>query len=190
MLKWYQNSKIYLKSFDRVKKERGERVKIVLFKDVHETPIKIFHRAVESTPKSLIKEGSQYYIDSIEWYLLRKIEFLKGQLIDEFGVSPEAEMLYYKKCEVLNWEIKLLEGDRSAETFLMIAKQQEEQLIKMMGVDKYDAKKGHAMARLAFIKEFHTIDDNLSMYDFYFAIHEIMSRNEEVEFKENLRDHG
>jgi hypothetical protein len=181
MAKYTDNSKKHLKSLIK-QRIKADRIRLVLYSNIDSTPVKYYHKAKEGDITALIKEGKEYYNKFIDYKLYECLDKMIGQIVDEFGVNEEVESLYHIRNEINKLEIQAIEGDRSAETFIQIAKQREQQLIlSLRQNNNITQKKAHSMERLVFMREFHYIDDKITVFDFYFAINQISKSSEEYE---------
>jgi hypothetical protein len=111
-------------------------------------------------------------------------ELCHSQLIDEFGVSIEFEMMFYKKNDLLRWELAKIQGDKSADGFIQTI-ESEIDYIKS-GVKATDnLRKHHADLRRAIETTFPgRVIKGMTIFDFYNDIHDITNMQKERENKE------
>ena len=91
----------------------------MIYESIYDLPITNYQKVIEENDFNYLKKND----DKTDINLLKLWEDINYQLIDEFGVSRDYQLLFSKERELINMEIRLLDGDLSAETHIMILKQ-------------------------------------------------------------------
>jgi hypothetical protein len=149
-----------------------------MYKGIYDFPEKLYHRAIEE------KDNSILGVDKPDEFM----ELMKCQIIDEFGESDEFA-LYMQKLKSLNdAEYKfLIEGDQSYEQFVQIYEGELEQLEQYLQTGDTDKRKSHARIRRAIQTNFPGRSNDMTVYEFYLDVNDLMKQTEEREMKDILK---
>jgi hypothetical protein len=155
---------------------------VIFYKDIYECPIDNFHWVEERKSfEFLIKEG-KYKPNKHDEKLSALYEDMKYQLIDEFGVSPEFELYFYKLRDINKRELEVLKGNRSAITFLNINKNELKMIEERMSSNHEEPKKVNARMHRLIQTHYQGRDSHkLTVFEFYNDIHDIQAEAEEAE---------
>jgi hypothetical protein len=145
---------------------------MILYEDIYDCPVDMYHKCIETNEfKYLIKEGSYDKKNLPE--LAKRFELINNQRIDIFGVSPEFEIYFYKQRDVNKLEIKVLQGDRSAITFLNIYKSDLNKIEETLS--EGDSRQHHARLHRIIQTHFQGRDSHkLTVFEFYNDINDII----------------
>lgn len=151
------------------------------YNDIHDCSIDAYHKCVEEKDlKFLVKKGKfkESYIPQLD-VIFQKID---DQKIDEFGVSPEFELYYYKLRDLNKLEIKALEGDESVLTRIDIM-QREMKRMREKGEDG-NIRKYHSRLHRAIQTHYQGRNSHeLTVFEFYNDINDLMEDQEKLKMK-------
>lgn len=158
-----------------------------MYKGIYDLPVTVYHQIIETNslaplfntkPKhqhaKRIYKCSKGFIGQHVW------ERMNSQIINEFGVSEEARMIFYKQQDINNLEIKALLGDQSAEFFINSYKDEIERIKKNVTTIT-DFRKYHARLYRILNAKYQRDPHNLSTFEFYNDLHDLQ---QEIENKE------
>ena len=162
----------------------------MIYNDIHDCPVKIFHRILEtgniqllvyetlaeSIAMAMKGEGKKPEDEKKLWEVFEK---LKGQQIDKFGVCEESATLFYKQNTINKLEIKKLEGDLQADTQIKLI---EAEIIRLKKnaekeIKEEDLGKHHAKLYALVEDRFKRRIDDLSIMEFYTYLYEIIKQD-------------
>jgi hypothetical protein len=163
----------------------------MLYEDLQDIPIDDFHKCLEAKDFKylVIHEGKlSKYVRKIEKSkivtikLYKLFEKLNNQLFEVLGASVNYEMLYYKRDNLIRYEMAFLEGDESAQTFIELLKIEIETIEQAMHEQVSELgsiKEFHAKLHLKVKREFNCDTHNMKALEFYVALKEIDSNSEQ-----------
>ena len=154
------------------------------YEGIYDYQVEYWHKYLETNDSSKLID-----IDNAEEFA----KLVKSQLIDEFGVSIDFEMLFYKMEDLNRWEIAKLNGDASADTFIISLNNDieyiEEKYKKMNLIS--NIKKRHANLRREIETTFPGRNlKGMTIFDFYNDINDISEMSQERENRELLKKLG
>jgi hypothetical protein len=163
---------------------------MIPYRDISECPIDPFHWVEErKTFEYLVKEG-KYDPKKHDPILAEAYEEMQYQKIDAFGVSADFELYFYKLREVNKRELEVLQGNKSAETFLNLAKSNLELIERRMKENSEDDPR-KTNARLHRLIQSHTPgrnSHNLTVFEFYLDIKDIEELAKERENQRRIEE--
>lgn len=143
----------------------------MIYKDIYECPIKIYHRIIESKDVSLLGDAPEKEL----WEIFYSMQ---DSLVDIFGVSDLMFLIYHKQKTINKLEVKLLEGDAAAETNLTFAKIQMKRLQTRADRERQeDVSKVHVRLRRAVEIEYKRDIDKLTVHEFYTDLQDIQEKS-------------
>lgn len=162
------------------------------YTDMYDCPVDKYHLCLENSDfKFLVKSGEYSASDLPK--LKELFDKIEDQKIQEFGVSKEFEIYYFKSLDVLKMELKVLEGDRSAITFLNTYKSDLERIKKTLkGDDGDNIRKYHARLHRSIQTRYPGRNSHqLTVFEFYNDIHDMLDEQKEKEvYTREIRKHG
>jgi len=161
----------------------------VIYKTIHDIPIKILHRIRETGDCSLLiyetmSEAIKGKTDN-EGDLNEIYSNMEYDLINRFGVSEKAQSFIYKQREILILEIEELAGDRSVSPMLAMMREQYEALKSELSVNK-EIDKENARLRRIVEQEYSINIDRCTAFEFYTYLKDIEAKQQELKVS-NLR---
>lgn len=155
----------------------------MIYKNIHDCPIKTFHRIVESGDVRLLEYEtvSEAVSGKKKKYTEDQLAEVYGKMhddiIDNFGVSDDFTLYFHKRKTVLKLEIAVLEGDQSVKTLLELNRQDLARYKKRLSSDDSEIDKWHVRIRREVENEFKSDMDKMTVFEFYTNLHDI---NEEA----------
>jgi hypothetical protein len=149
--------------------------------NIYNLPIKTFHKCIEDNslePLYASKKG-----------LLRKV--LKGcsevifdriqcQLIDEFGLGRDAEMIFYKKNTILRNKIKeILTGENHETANLILQREIENIQARLKKSNIKNLRQNHSRMYRTLDERYKRNSKELSVFEFYTDVNDLQKENEQ-----------
>jgi len=136
---------------------------------IYNTPVVIYHKVMEdgSISPALHKRG-KFTQRVIKVCFERIWDRITSKLIDEFGVSTDAELLFYKQNTINRCELEMLNGGENHETLILILNSEKE-LIKnrIEGKTVKDIRKHHAKLYRGLEQKYNRDPKKLTIFEFY-----------------------
>lgn len=154
----------------------------MLYDTIYKLPIRNYQRIIEENDLSYLSDEK---FDNEKLLLIW--DDINGQLIDEFGVSSEYQLLFYNKKSLLKWQIKQLLGDESAETEIELLNRKIERLEKKSsGVQ--DFKKHHARLHRLISKWSGRDSHNITTFEFFNDVKDFQEEQEQSESRQRAKE--
>jgi hypothetical protein len=159
---------------------------MILWEGIYDCIIDNWHKFLETGEfKWLVKEGK--FKENEKFYIL--VDRIQCQLIDEFGVSVQYELKFYKQKTINKLEIQVLKGHTEHEDKINLLKHELEHLEKKMskGQDE-DLKKYHARQHRMIQTHYPGRDSHkLTIFEFNNDFHDIIKANKDRAQQESSR---
>jgi hypothetical protein len=170
----------------------------MIYKTLHDIPIKIYQRISETDDFSLLEYDSlsESISNSIKGKDNKKTdlkeleeiyESIKNYRFDKFGISKDFRELYYLNNDLIRCQIKELEGDESMGEKIKRFESQIEFILNQYNNNDNDLETVHARERRIVEKETNRDLDKMSAFDFYTDLKDIQDRYEKMELERQYK---
>jgi len=170
----------------------------MIYRTLHDIPIKIYHRIGETKDFSLLEYDSlsESIANSINHTENKKTSLkelekifdeMKAYQFDKFGVSEEFKEVFYITNDLLKCQIAELEGDETMEPKIKGFETRLAVLFKQFENNNTDLETAHARERCVVEKETRRDLDKISAFDFYTDLKDISDRFKEMQMDEQIK---
>jgi hypothetical protein len=171
----------------------------MIYKTLHDIPIKIYHRVIETGDYNLLvydalsesisrsinkEEPEKHDIKELE----EIFESMMAYRLDKFGVSKEYKEMYYLEQDLIRCQIKYLDGDTSFGEKIKRFESQIGFIAKQYDDKENDLEVIHARERRIVEKETSRDIDKISAFDFYIDLKDIQERYEKMELDQQVKN--
>jgi hypothetical protein len=137
---------------------------------IYTVPVTLYHRIIEEDSLlyllTLVK-GKQSKI-VVKGCIRELWDTLNSQIIDEFGVSTDIELIYYKQNTINKCELEMLKGGENHETLIEILKSEIHHIVTRLEEKTVkDLRKHHARLYRGLEEKYHRDPKKLTVFEFY-----------------------
>ena len=161
---------------------------------IYNTPVTIYHGVMEKNSFDLLINSKQGHAKKIlKANFLYVWDRLTSQMIDEFGVSNDVKLIYYKQNTINRCEINMLLGGNDESTLIEILKSEINTIRKRLQENSVkDLRKHHSRLYRILEERYHRDPKKLTVFEFYNDLNDLKEESEERKSKEipKLRRHG
>lgn len=158
-------------------------MKLKYFNSIYDLPVTRYHKVIEeSSLKYLLKDTEDKETEE----LYKAWEDINVQLIDEFGISNDMEIMFHKQNTINKIKLQMIMGDRSNETLCRIL-ESEVGLIKSRQQDVKDIRKYHARLYRILDERYKRDSHNLSTFEFYNDLNDLQDEQRRKEVKDLVK---
>lgn len=156
---------------------------------IYNTPVTLYHNVMESNSfDRLINSKKGHTRKILKGNISYIWDRLTSQMIDEFGVSNEVKLIYYKQNTINRCEINMLLGGQDEATLIEILRS-EINLIKSRIQEQSvkDIKKHHSRLYRILEERYKRDPKKLTVFEFYNDLNDLKDESEERKVKEMPR---